>query len=195
MCIFFVPKHRYQPWWMFAIVIFYSSNTKSYRNNFTYGNRILVLIKNLLELFSVEKKNQYKMKLLLTHPRFSTKMSHIHIWCRVSNFRHILICCLRFHESSWYLDRAVYPCHQSDQRKNLQKSKIQLWFDCLGKNNAELFHANRYQSKCLRANDLNHRVCYKLLSQLRFSFHSVKDIVSTYLTNYTAQLFSTHLYS
>ena len=111
----------------------------------------------------------------LTHPRFSTKMFHIHIWCRVSNFRHILICCLRFHESSWYLDRAVYPCHQSDQRKNLQKSKIQLWFDCLGKNNAELFHANRYQSKCLRANDLNHRVCYKLLSQLRFSFHSVKQ--------------------
>ena len=152
---------------------FFYSTTKSYWNNFIDGNRISVDQK-FAELFSIEKKNQYKMK--LTHPHFSTKMSHIHIWCRVSNFRHILICCLRFHESSWYLDRAVYPCHQSDQRKNLQKSKIQLWFDCLGKNNAELFHANRYQSKCLRANDLNHRVCYKLLSQLRFSFHSVKDI-------------------
>lgn len=191
MCIFFVPKHGYQPWWMFAIVIFFIV-LQNLIEIISYGNRISVDQK-FAELFSIEKKNQYKMK--LTHPHFSTKMSHIHIWCRVSNFRHILICCLRFHESSWYLDRAVYPCHQSDQRKNLQKSKIQLWFDCLGKNNAELFHANRYLSKCLRANDLNHRVCYKLLSQLRFSFHSVKDIVSTYLTNCTAQLFSTHLYS
>ena len=131
--------------------------------------KIAALFTNPIQTTYLKKKLIMK----LTHPHFSTKMFHIHIWYRASNFQHILICCRRSHDSSWYLGRVVYPCYRSDQRKNLQKSKIQLRFDCLGKNNAEFFHANRYQSKCLRANDLIHRVCYRLVFQVRFSFHPV----------------------